>query len=249
MAAAARATSLRETVTSLARRSGEAPEWAKGGLGLWGSEVHVMLKSLAAGWPASGGLPAGPFAGEERLARMAHDVLAAAGRNPAAAGALAAHIGAIVRSSFWARAMRAARRFYEIPFSVRVGPDDPDHAGLRAAVGPVPVAGGRPVAAAGEAPLFLSGAIDLVFREEDGWVIADYKTDRLPSALDGAAAADRDKALAALVDHYRPQVALYARFWARLTGEKVKEAGLYFTALDRWVPIGPSGEGPPAPGR
>jgi ATP-dependent helicase/nuclease subunit A len=249
MAAAARATALHESVTSLARKSGEAPEWAKGGLGLWGSEVHVMLRGLAAAWPAAGAAAGPALPEEEKLVRMAHDVLAAAGRNPAAAGALAGHVGAIVRSSFWARAMRSSRRLYEVPFSVKAGSGDPDYAALRAAVGPVPSAGGRPVAAAEDAPVFLSGAIDLVFREEGGWIIADYKTDRLPAVLDGASAADRDGALAALVDHYRPQVALYARFWARLTGEEVKESGLYFTALDRWVPIGPSGSEPSAPGR
>jgi ATP-dependent exoDNAse (exonuclease V) beta subunit len=136
-----------------------------------------------------------------------------------------------------------------VPFSVKVGPADPDYADIRASVGPVPVSGGRPVAAAEGVPVVLSGAVDLVFREEDGWVIADYKTDRLPAALDGAAAADRESALAALVDHYRPQVALYSRFWARITGEPVKESGLYFTALDRWVPIAFSGSGRSAPGR
>jgi len=89
--------------------------------------------------------------------------------------------------------------------------------------------------------VFLTGAIDLVFSEEGGWVIADYKTDRLPAALSDAGVVDREKALAALVDHYRPQVDLYTRFWARITGESVKESGLYFTALDRWVRIKFSG--------
>jgi ATP-dependent helicase/nuclease subunit A len=36
------------------------------------------------------------------------------------------------------------------------------------------------------------------------------------------------------VEHYRPQVELYCRFWERLTAEKVKEAGLYFTSIDVW---------------
>jgi len=241
MAGASRATTLRETVTSLARRGGEAPEWAKGGLGLWGSEVHVILKSLAAAW--SDPVP------DEALVRMSRDVLAAAGRNPADAEALAAHVAAIVRSSFWARAMRAGRRLYEVPFSVRVGPADPDYPDIRAAVGPVPVSGGRPVVAVDGAPVVLSGAVDLVFREEDGWIIADYKTDRWPAGLEKAAASDREKALAALVDHYRPQVALYSRLWARFTGEAVKESGLYFTALDRWVRIDLTGPGRSAPGR
>jgi ATP-dependent helicase/nuclease subunit A len=89
--------------------------------------------------------------------------------------------------------------------------------------------------------VFLSGAIDLVFKEEGGWVIADYKTDRLPAALAGAGPEDREKALQVLVAHYRPQVELYTRFWARMTGDAVKESGLYFTALDRWIRIPVSG--------
>ena len=241
MAGGSEASTLHETVTSLARRAGEPPEWAKGGLGLWGSEVHVILKTLAASWPGPGETAGASVARRERLERMARDILAAAGRNPGDAGALAAHVAAIVRSSFWSRAMRAGRRLYEVPFSVKVGPGEADYGGLLAAIGPVPAAGGRPVAAAEGAPVFLSGAIDLVFKEEDGWIIADYKTDRLPAALEAAGAGDREKALAVLVDHYRPQVELYTRFWARITAENVKESGLYFTALDRWVRIEFSG--------
>ncbi|MGZ5496331.1 MAG: hypothetical protein ACXWFO_06210, partial [Candidatus Aminicenantales bacterium] len=108
---------------------------------------------------------------------------------------------------------------------------------LSGAIGLVPVSGGRPVAAAPGAPVFLSGAVDLLFEEEDGWVIADYKTDRLPGGLSGEDAQVREKALEMLVGHYRPQVRLYTRFWSKITGEKVKESGLYFTALDRWVRI------------
>jgi ATP-dependent helicase/nuclease subunit A len=199
-----------------------------------------MLKTLAASW-AGAGEAGTPAAREERLRRMARDVLAAAGRNPADGAALAAHVAAILRSSFWSRAMRAERRLYEVPFSVKIGPGEAEYDRLLEAIGPVPVAGGKPVAAAAGAPVFLSGAVDLVFKEKDGWIIADYKTDRLPAALEGAGTADRDKALAVLVDYYRPQVELYSRFWARITGEPVKESGLFFTALDRWVRIGLSG--------
>ncbi len=133
--------------------------------------------------------------------------------------------------------MRAGRRFYEMPFSVRVAAGDPGYEELAASIGLVPVAGGQPVAAAAGAPVFLSGAVDLLFEEEDGWVIADYKTDRLPGGLSGEDPEVGEKALAILVEHYRPQVGLYTRFWSKTTGEKVKESGLYFTALDRWVRI------------
>jgi ATP-dependent helicase/nuclease subunit A len=238
MASSSKAASLQETVTSLARREGEPPEWAKGGLGLWGSEVHIMLKALGESWPAADASGAGAGAGQADLERMARDVLVASGRDAAAAKELGRLVWDIVRSPFWLRATRASRRLFEVPFSVKVGPKDAEYRDLVAAIGLVPVAGGKPVVAVPGAPVFLSGAIDMLFKEEDGWVIADYKTDRLPESLSGAGVDVREKALEMLVAHYRPQVRLYTRFWAKITGETVKESGLYFTALDRWIRIG-----------
>jgi ATP-dependent helicase/nuclease subunit A len=168
---------------------------------------------------------------------MARDVLVAAGRDRTYAGDLAGHVSAIVRSGFWLRAMASGRRLFEVPFSVRVDPGTDGYEDLAPRFGAGPRAGGRIVVASPGAAIHLTGAIDLAFREKDGWVIADYKTDRLPGALAGAADEDREKAIARLVDHYAPQVRLYTRFWARLTGERTKESGLYFTALERWVPI------------
>jgi len=235
MAGASSASSLHETVTSLAKREADPPEWAKGGLGFWGTQVHAMLKALGENWPR--GAAGGARVADDALRRMAREVLAASQMTTEASPELAAHVADIIRSPFWSRAMKAPRRLYEVPFSVWIAPEDPDYEDLKAAIGPVPSAGGRALAAADGAPVLLSGAVDLAYEEGDGWVIADYKTDRLPAALDGASGQDRDRALAALVDRYRPQVRLYTRFWARASAERVKESGLYFTALGRWVPI------------
>lgn len=239
MGDASRAGLLLETVTALARRDREPPEWAKGGLGLWGTEVHIMLKVLGeAGAAAAGGEgTAAPVLDEDRLLRMARDTLVASDRDVTRSRDLAALVGAIVRSEFWLRAMRAERRLFEVPFSVSVRPGEAEYEDLIARIGLVPLAGGKPVVPVPGAPLFLSGAIDLVFREADGWVIADYKTDRLPEALSDGGSEEKEKALDVLVDHYRPQVQLYTRFWERMTGEKVKESGLYFTSLDAWFRI------------
>jgi ATP-dependent exoDNAse (exonuclease V) beta subunit len=57
-------------------------------------------------------------------------------------------------------------------------------------------------------------------------VLIDYKTDAVPVAK-----------LTERVAHYRPQVVLYADVWRRLTGEPVKEVGLYFTHLRRHVRV------------
>lgn len=72
----------------------------------------------------------------------------------------------------------------------------------------------------------VEGVIDLAFKEADGWVIADYKTD-----------VGSDPHFAARMPAYRRQVELYAEAWNRLTGEAVKERVLFFTAqgrVERW---------------
>jgi ATP-dependent helicase/nuclease subunit A len=239
LARASTASELHESVTSVARRDRELPEWAKGGLGRWGSEVHVMLKAIGE-TGAAGRAGRAAEAGEDALVTMARDVLVAAGRGPTAAPELARHVGAIVRSGFWRRAMGAERRLFEVPFSVRVEPGQDGYEDLAPRAGAVPFAGERPVVPLPGAPVFLTGAIDLAFDEGDGWVIADYKTDRLPEALTGAPEEEIGRALDRLVEFYAPQVRLYTRFWERAAGKRVKETGLYFTALDRWVPVGRS---------
>ncbi len=77
-----------------------------------------------------------------------------------------------------------------------------------------------------ELPTIIRGAIDLVFREAAGWVIVDYKSD--------AAAAD---SLDDLVEHYRGQIVTYLEAWQEITGEPVKEAGLYFTRVGEYVVV------------
>jgi len=75
----------------------------------------------------------------------------------------------------------------------------------------------------GGAPLtVVEGVIDLAFKEADGWVIADYKTD-----------VGTDPGFPVREKAYRDQVDIYAEAWARLTGEPVKERVLFFTAQDR----------------
>lgn len=73
----------------------------------------------------------------------------------------------------------------------------------------------------------VNGVIDLIFEEAGGWVIADYKTNAISSPA----------RLSELKDYYAPQVKLYKQFWESLTGEKVKEAGLYFTSVGEWVEV------------
>ncbi len=99
------------------------------------------------------------------------------------------------------RALNSELFMTEVPFHYQKGGDD-----------------GRPV--------FISGAIDLVFKEDEGWVIVDYKTDK--SALEKPA---REK----LKEKYRSQLCSYVEGWKECTGEEVKEAGIFFTEPMEYV--------------
>ena len=71
--------------------------------------------------------------------------------------------------------------------------------------------------AAPEERVLLQGVIDACFREKDGWVLLDYKTDRL-----------RDQPAAAAAEKHRRQVELYASVLRNLTGIPVKEKYIVF---------------------
>ena len=108
------------------------------------------------------------------------------------------------RSDLWARAAAAPHALSEVPFTYR------DIDGRLPAPDPA-----DPV----EAPRLLEGVVDLVFREEDGWVLVDYKTD-----------GGTDPGFPARERVYRRQVELYAAAWEALTGEAIRERVLFYTA-------------------
>ena len=73
-----------------------------------------------------------------------------------------------------------------------------------------------------ERNLLVQGILDCAFREKDGWVILDFKTDRT-SDLQG------------LSKTYSPQLRWYAEALRELTGEPVKECWLWSLACRRAV--------------
>ena len=66
---------------------------------------------------------------------------------------------------------------------------------------------------------YVEGFVDLAFEEADGWVLADYKTDAVPPAMEGG--------VDALIDRYRPQVDLYR--------DAVAASGMNVTACGLWL--------------
>lgn len=115
---------------------------------------------------------------------------------PAELDELMSLVERVTGSTLWERAGRADLRQPEVPFAVRRSGN-------------------------GDIPRFVEGVIDLAFREADGWVIVDYKTD----VGDDPDFPRRRRA-------YRRQVELYAACWEEVTGERVKEKVLLFTTME-----------------
>ena len=162
----------------------------------WGSAVHGTLAAAAEGVEG------------EALEFVARALLVEHERPldergvPAELDELMSMVGRVRASELWRRAERADMRQPEVPFAVE-----------------------RP-AENGGIPRLVEGVIDLAFREADGWVIVDYKTD----VGDDPDFPRRRRA-------YRRQVDLYAECWEQVTGEPVKEKALLFTTMEeeeRW---------------
>lgn len=162
----------------------------------WGSAVHGTLAAAAQG-----------IAGEalEFVARallVEHERPLDERGAPAELDELMSLVVRVRASELWRRAERAEMRQPEVPFAVE-----------------------RP-AENGGIPCLVEGVIDLAFREADGWVVVDYKTD----VGDDPDFPRRRRA-------YRRQVDLYAQCWQQVTGEAVKEKVLLFTTMEeeeRW---------------
>ncbi|HEY6146324.1 MAG TPA: 3'-5' exonuclease, partial [Thermoanaerobaculia bacterium] len=111
------------------------------------------------------------------------------------------------RSALWKRALASRQCLVEVPFALSVPSAElglPD---------------------GGPSETLLSGAIDLVFEDADGWTLVDYKSDTVAGNLD------------ALVAFYTPQIEHYRRVWRDLTRRPTR-AGLFFVhgAREVWLP-------------
>ena len=123
-------------------------------------------------------------------------------------------VSQVMSSDLWHRARSSDQVLVEVPFQRCLVPTE--------AVASTNSA--SPIESPHSVPTILRGVIDLAFREPDGWVIVDYKSD-------ASAATDRDH----LVAHYRPQIVLYADSWTLMTGQPVREKAIFFTATQDYV--------------
>lgn len=122
------------------------------------------------------------------LESAAVSALRAAELDASLAGEAVATVRSVMGSELWRRARAARRCLAEVPVVVAL----PD--GL------------------------VRGVIDLAFEEADGWVLVDYKTDRV--------------GVEELLQKYRPQLESYRDCW-RSVGT-VKEVGIFATRTDRY---------------
>jgi len=107
------------------------------------------------------------------------------------------------KSDLYQRLKKAEFKYSEVPFIINIEPAHPLYSEL---------------AGQDSCPVILSGTIDLVFKEADGWVVIDYKTDRPKN----------EKDYPKLVEVYQKQITIYSQVWQEITGEQVKQSRIYF---------------------
>ena len=73
--------------------------------------------------------------------------------------------------------------------------------------------------------MILSGVIDLVYKNQKGWTIVDYKTDDVGDNIQD------------FVKYYAPQVKAYSRYWEETSGEAVSKTGLFFVQRKEFIEI------------
>jgi ATP-dependent helicase/nuclease subunit A len=258
-----------ESVTSLAKKDMEVPEWRRGSYGMaWGRAVHKMLEILAR-WNQDlddDGNVAGASSGDgdssegtgadrykQNLALLAGNILVTEEISMEKKDELVSLVESIMKSEFWERVNKAEKKLFEVPFSIitdkeAMGIAEREEARARTSELKTCEKSGSSKkdtidkkTDGQKLPIILTGVIDLAFLESGGWVIADFKTDDLrdyhtDDVRDSKTGDVRDK-LESFVHYYAPQVKIYSRFWAEITKQPIKEAGLYFTSINKWVEV------------
>jgi ATP-dependent helicase/nuclease subunit A len=150
----------------------------------WGSAVHQVLKELVTG--------------QKDMDFIIPLILNQYQVSPGKAENMRELIDNFIKSPLWERLNGAQQIFTEIPFTLKIHSMNPIYPLVRKKE---------------DVPIILSGIIDLVFKEQDGWVVIDYKT--------GGA-----QVLSIADTRYEKQVLVYCRAWEQLIGERVKEGTL-----------------------
>ena len=99
-----------------------------------------------------------PASSSSEMEALAGRVLSEEGRNPAEAARVIHEVGRVLSSPLWRRMLKSGLYYSEVPFYTKTEqPEDKVEETV------------------------ISGTIDLVFKEGDGWVMVDFKTDTVSS--------------------------------------------------------------------
>ncbi|MDP2945824.1 MAG: UvrD-helicase domain-containing protein [Atribacterota bacterium] len=158
----------------------------------WGSAVHRIFDYLIKEDPD-----------EQLLSLHAGKALEKQGISPKRKVELEELVQKFKKSDLYQRLKKAELKYSEVPFTINIEPAHPLYAELDSQ---------------DSRPMILSGTIDLVFKEADGWVVIDYKTDRPKN----------EKDYPKLVEVYQKQITIYSQVWQEITGEQVKQSSIYF---------------------
>jgi len=182
----------------------------------WGTIIHRLLE-LAVQDLAAGSPPLDLHAAAASLVEES-DLAETGVARESLAGRAVTLVGEIRGSDVWRRIVASPERHVEVPFSIAVAGEEipADVAVDRGPAGATGAGsnGGGPAAAdptTPAVPVLIRGQIDAVFHDAattppagmSKWVIVDWKTTSVADS-------DAEK----LVEHYRPQLRLYARCWA-----------------------------------
>ena len=74
--------------------------------------------------------------------------------------------------------------------------------------------------------ILIQGVIDVYFEEDDGVVLLDYKTDRIPKGKTGEEL---------LIKRYKTQLDYYQKAIEQISGKKVKDRILYSVIMNREI--------------
>jgi len=160
----------------------------------WGSAVHRIFDYLIKEDPD-----------EELLSLHIEKALEKQGISLKRKEELAGIVRKFKKSDLYQRLKKAELKYSEVPFTINIETAHPLYTEL---VGQ------------DSRPVILSGTIDLVFKESDGWVVVDYKTDKPKNKKD----------YPELAEVYQKQIAIYSQIWQDITREKVKQSSIYFVS-------------------
>ena len=184
------------SVTSLPKEGIAMPSWRRTGRGMsWGNVIHHSLEAVNKG-----------ISGKE-LDVLVTNILTEEGRPLEDKATVLSVIEEIRKSKFWKEVEKAEKKLTEVPFSLRLKPSE---LGFTSPM---------------EEYVILSGVIDLVYKDQNGWTIVDYKTDDVGNNIQD------------FVRYYSPQVKAYSRYWEEVSGEKVSRTGLFFVQRRKFIEV------------